>query len=479
MLRSRSIREGAVGLFALLGLVIFGGITIWLRGGNWGQQSYQIIVEFDNVAGLQLGAPVQYRGVQVGRLAALKPRENKVEALLEISSTDLVIPRDVTIQTSRYGLIGEPAIDITPKTLLSPQAKSLSPLGEECKPDLILCDNTRIQGDSGGQLVETLTRLAQTYSNPEFFNNLNNAAKNASLTLKDVSKLSKDFSTLSKSAQREIALVSRNFEQTTTAATQTANDASLFINNANAVVLENRRDINEAIQQTTLLMNNASQLIAENRQRISGAIESIDQMSDRLTLLATNLNQTALKINSTMDAADTEKMVQNLEVVLTNAAAVSQELREVSETLNDPTIILTLQQTLDSARVTFENTQKITSDVDELVGDPEFRSNLRRLVNGLSNLVSSSQALEQQMIAVQKLDEQAKIIAQQIEPLTQDIYCAVEENKNNLASDQSSREMLAYMCNKARQTPPSTLAPVRPLLTPKKPISSRPEEQLN
>lgn len=472
MLRSRSIREGAVGLFALLGLVIFGGITIWLRGGNWGQQAYQIIVEFDNVAGLQLGAPVQYRGVQVGRLLTLRPKENKVEAVLEISSTELLIPRDVTIQTSRYGLIGEAAIDITPKTNLSPQARALSPVGPKCNSQLILCDKTRIQGDSGSQLIETLTRLAQTYSNPEFFNNLNRAARNASITLTDVSKLTKDFSILSKTAQREINLISSKFQTTSAAATQTANDASAFINNANSVLLENRRDINEAIKQTTQLMNNASQLVAENRQRISGAIDSIDRMSDKLSILATNLNLTAEKINTTMDSGNTEKMIQDLEVLLANAAAVSKELREVSETLNDPTIILTLQQTLDSARVTFENAQKITSDVDELVGDPEFRGNLRRLVNGLSNLVSSSQSLEQQMIAVQKLDIHAQTITQQIEPLTREIYCYVE--KNSLPANEYSREQLAYMCNRPRQNR-STLAPVRPLLTPREPVSQRPE----
>jgi len=43
-------------------------------------------------------------------------------------------------------------------------------------------------------------------------------------------------------------------------------------------------------------------------------------------------------------------------------------LRDVSNALNNPTNLLVLQQTLDSARVTFQNTQKITSDLDELTG---------------------------------------------------------------------------------------------------------------
>lgn len=441
-----------------------------VAGGNWGQTSYRLIVYFDNVAGLQLGAPVQYRGVQVGRLTALKPKDNQVEAILEISSTDLRIPRNVTIQTNRYGLIGEPAIDITPNAQLSPQAQSMSPLGKQCNQQLILCDNTRIQGESGGQLIESLTRLAQTYSDPEFFQNLNKAAKNANLTLKDISRLTKEFSNLSKTAQLEIRKVSGNFATTSASVSRTADSASNFVNNANSVLLENRQALNQAINNANQLVSNANQLVVENRQRISTAIESINRMSDRLTLLAANLNKTAVKINTTLDSANTEKMVDDLETLLTNAAAVSKELREVSEKINDPTVILTLQQTLDSARVTFENTQKITSDVDELVGDPEFRSNLRRLVNGLSNLVSSSQQLQKQMATVEKLQGQTQQVVQQIQPLSENIYCNL--GGNNLSANENEKAKLISMCNRARQNTPQ-LSPVRPLLIPKEPLSQR------
>ncbi len=72
--------------------------------------------------------------------------------------------------------------------------------------------------------------------------------------------------------------------------------------------------------------------------------------------------------------------------------------------LNDPKNAVLLQQTLDSARVTFENTQKITSDLDELTGDPKFRKNLLQLVNGLSKLVSSTQDIQQQVQVATTLD---------------------------------------------------------------------------
>ena len=56
-----------------------------------------------------------------------------------------------------------------------------------------------------------------------------------------------------------------------------------------------------------------------------------------------------------------------------------------------------LEKTLNSARASFENIQKITSDVDELTGNPQFRQDLESLIQGLSNLISSTQLLEQQI----------------------------------------------------------------------------------
>ena len=65
---------------------------------------------------------------------------------------------------------------------------------------------------------------------------------------------------------------------------------------------------------------------------------------------------------------------------------------------------MALQQTLDSARVTFQNAQKITSDLDELTGDPSFRDSIRELIEGLSGLVSSTQQVEQQVQVANTLD---------------------------------------------------------------------------
>ena len=69
MLRPRTVREGSVGLFALLGLVVLGMVAVWLRGGGFGKESYQIFVDFEDASGLQVGGPVRFRGVSIGTVS--------------------------------------------------------------------------------------------------------------------------------------------------------------------------------------------------------------------------------------------------------------------------------------------------------------------------------------------------------------------------------------------------------------------------
>jgi phospholipid/cholesterol/gamma-HCH transport system substrate-binding protein len=58
-----------------------------------------------------------------------------------------------------------------------------------------------------------------------------------------------------------------------------------------------------------------------------------------------------------------------------------------------------LQQTVNSARSTLQNLEKITSDLDELTGDPQFRSSLRVIITALGQFLATTQQLEEQVQA--------------------------------------------------------------------------------
>lgn len=90
---------------------------------------------------------------------------------------------------------------------------------------------------------------------------------------------------------------------------------------------------------------------------------------------------------------------------MADARQTSANLRQLSDTINDPATIATLTELLDSARVTFDNFKRISSEVDAIIGDPELMDNLRRMINGLSDLVSSTEQLQKEMATLERLQQ--------------------------------------------------------------------------
>jgi phospholipid/cholesterol/gamma-HCH transport system substrate-binding protein len=362
-MRSRTIREGSVGLLILLGLGLFAGLILWLRGLSLGNRTYKAFVDFANVSGMEVGTPVRYRGVAVGKITQTRPGPNGVEVEIEISPADLIIPKDSTVEASQSGFLGNTSIQIIPRKPLA-TAVNTKPLDPNCDSNLIVCNRDRLPGQIGvsvDELVRASTRFADVYSDPKFLANVNAVTKNSAEAALEIAKLSREFGAVARVAKQEISTLSTSAG----AITQTASKLGLTADEVN-------------------------RLLVTNRGNLVTTLENITQITTQLRSSATSLRQGDL--------------LRNLEVLSANAVEASNNLRDISKSLNTPANVLALQQTLDSARATFQNAQKITSDLDELTGDPAFRTNLRRLVNGLSNLVSSTQQLQQQAQLAQLLE---------------------------------------------------------------------------
>jgi phospholipid/cholesterol/gamma-HCH transport system substrate-binding protein len=368
-MRSRTMREGTLGLFILLGIALFTGVALWLRGVNPANRTFKIFIEFSNTAGLQIGAPVRYRGVTIGKIAAIRPLPNKVEVEAELGPANLVIPKDVVAQVNQSGLISQTAIELAPLSQLN-AAVNAKPLDRDCDNNLILCNNARLPGEAGvnaDELIKATVRFANLYTDPKFFNNVNSVVKNTSDAAAEATKLAKEFTLLTQNARQEL----KTFSGSAAAITQTANKLGLTADQVNNLLVTNRSTL-------VSTLDNLSQTSVQLRSSVgtfSGVLGKVQQ----------------------------GQLIQNLETLSVNAARASANLKTASDSLSSPSTILSLQQTLDSARSTFQNAQKITADLDELTGDPTFRSNLKNLVNGLGNLVSSTEQLQQQTKTAQIL----------------------------------------------------------------------------
>ncbi|MEL6780406.1 MAG: hypothetical protein AAFO06_24520 [Cyanobacteria bacterium J06597_16] len=111
-----------------------------------------------------------------------------------------------------------------------------------------------------------------------------------------------------------------------------------------------------------------------------------------------------------------------------------QLAQAITSSLNTPANLVLLQQTLESAREALASAQKVMADVDEITGDPQVRNQLRNLINGLGELVSSTQSLEQQSEVARALVPLSEKIG---EPLAQPTNAQVESQAVGSVETQS------------------------------------------
>jgi phospholipid/cholesterol/gamma-HCH transport system substrate-binding protein len=392
---ARTWREGSVGLLLLLGLSAFGVILLWLNKITPGQPSYKAIIEFTNAGGMQKGSAVRFRGVKIGSITTVKPGTNTIEVEIQINSSNLIIPSNSLIEANQSGLISENIIDITPqKELLG--TVSAKPLDKDCNPSLIICNGSRLKGVIGisaDELIRQSSNFAAQYSSEKFYKNVNRTLENSANAAANIANLSKDLQDLSKTFKGQInvfsdtaATLQRSTTQLTATTTKTADQLGTTA-----------KDFSVTAKQASRLLTNLDNLVSTNRSSLVGTLNSMTQTSNQL-------RQTVTSLSPAINRLTQGKLLDNLETLSANAAEASANLKDASKTLNDPKNIVLLQQTLDAAKSTFENTQKITADLDELTGDPKFRQNMLRLVNGLSKLVSSSQEIQEQTKVAVTLD---------------------------------------------------------------------------
>lgn len=389
MQSSRTIREGSVGLLILVSIGLVAGLVLWVRGLSLGSRNYRFVAQFANIAGMQVGAPVRYRGVAVGRISEIRAGANAVDAELEISPATTIIPKDVLIEINQSGLVGEASIDITPRDTQPLGNLATDPLADNCANSPIICNGDRVPGTIGVSFTELLrssAKFAELFTNEQFVSEIRTLTRNSSDAAVGVTSLTREVAGLARSLDRQVSALSSS---------------------ANASTVE----VGRAANQVGLTAAQVNNLLATNRTTLVSTLDSLDRASSNIERITNNL---APVFNEFGQDLNQSQFIANLEQLSANAAQASNNLRDLTQAVGSSDNVLLLQQTLDSARATFQNAQKITADLDELTGDPEFRRDIRDLIDGLSGLVASAQQLERQAQIAQTLTPVA--IALQTQP---------------------------------------------------------------
>ena len=115
--RMNSVRETAVGIFVLLGLICVAYLAIKLgRMEFFANQGFELSARFDSASGLRVGADVELAGVPVGRVVAisLDPDPLRTQAVVHLRlDKNLHLSDDSIASIKTSGLIGDKYVSLS------------------------------------------------------------------------------------------------------------------------------------------------------------------------------------------------------------------------------------------------------------------------------------------------------------------------------------------------------------------------------
>ncbi len=369
--------EGTTGLMIIGGVGLFVGLLVWVQGVNLGKKSYTITVEFADAKGMEEGAPLRYRGVEIGKATTIHPGSKSVLVDIEVTETNLRIPGDSIIEVQSAALLGEKYMDVIMQAELPDDPTLPSPIDPACNPEVIVCDGSKLQGRALpdlADLIRTSYQLSELFTDPLFLATLGQLGESVLNSTSSFSGIGKNVSSLTTSLNGQVGTLGKALTSVGSAAEQI---------NTTAVEIE-----------STVIT--AREILETNRTVIALTMSNFGTASDDLLTLMDNLSPVVSQVNE-------GELVGNLQVLSENLRKASAKLLVATNAMSDPSNVQMLQETLDSARVTFQNAQKITTDLEELSGDEKLRNDLRRLLGGLGGLFSRADNLERQVQATQQI----------------------------------------------------------------------------
>lgn len=243
--REHEIILGAVVFVAAIILVVG---TVWLSERYAGAAGgYRIKVKFDSVPGLQVGNPVTFRGVWVGKVLSIWLEQGEPTVLLGFAEVE-DLPIDSKFLLKSDGLLGGQMIEIQ----IGTSAQRLS-------------DGQLVQGISSsgidlmmtqsGQLVENVNRAVEQITTPQNLDHLAHTLSNIDTTTMQM----------------------------------------------NLVLAQNQENLKRITGNLADASRDAKNIVGDNKQSIDSTVVNLSITLERLAKISAQMETTSVSINQTFE----------------------------------------------------------------------------------------------------------------------------------------------------------------------------------
>lgn len=368
--KAQKIRLGA---FITVGSILLLGMLVAIAGNQLMERKDTYYISFENysVQGLQVGGAVNFRGIKVGRVEAIKidPKDvNKVILTIKIDR-GTPIKEDATATLIFVGITGVKAVEISPGTnesaLLKP--KSFIKTGSSMIDDI---------SDRALSITDKIDQIAANISEMTDEENRRNIAeilRQTSMLLNDTrANLGTTMVSLNKVADN-VANLTDGLNETMTRITDT------FVENVNMIAETSNTSIEQLTQSATTNIGSVSDNANRMMSRLSDDVaEKLDILTSSTTTVLDSigvastkgLNDLIVNLNTELDRLATT-LDSSLNEINTNTNALLVDSRMQLNRIGDNSNEMILMTTREIAQLSAEVNKSI-SRVNQLLESDDF-----------------------------------------------------------------------------------------------------------
>lgn len=369
---SNAVRVG-LAVLAAFGLLVVA--TFSLRRVNVGS-TYLTRVAFTDAQGIQEGAYVRVRGVNLGTVEAVDLGDNARAVLtLRMRKAYQIRPQDSIKIVGGLFSFSPPYVEVTPGGRKTAAAAPTEVLEGESTPstDRIMAQSdellTRLNTLTGRmtRLTEGLAELAE---NPRLRNNFMRMTENFAKASDSGVVVARNMVGVTEKADRLLSSFSGTAGKLDRTLTQsdsllrsfrgTAVDTQALVRDSRTLVADTRgvmKNVSELVQNSNETVKNAGGLVTETRGTLA-------ENREKLAALFDNLNHSLKNLDATLE--------------------------QTKGFLGDPDLRANFKATAANLREATENLKNISSDVRGLTGDPKVQEDLRATIGSLREVTQNA-----------------------------------------------------------------------------------------
>lgn len=292
--------EIKVGITVLAGIIIFLWILGWAKNFTFSSSRKEINVEFNTVAGLEIGDPVAINGVRKGYVDNIEVKNGKVFVLLNLDN-DIVLKDDAEFSIMMLDLMGGKKVEVNPgfgeNELDYSKLQKGKTLGDVASAMAVLGNVQEDLVDVIREVKTSLTYLNKTLADEKFESDLKSSVNNLRILTEnlnsvidsnkdEINKLLKSGNELTKSVNTFINENSDSLHQTITSLNVTLRNSKNLITN-----------VNNFLDKTDRGENNLGKAL-NDKEMLDDLKSSIQNLKSLSSLLLEQLKNKGIKVDA-------------------------------------------------------------------------------------------------------------------------------------------------------------------------------------